>query len=297
MPEVDLTEGFESSPPPSRISTVPAPGADTAAATPATADSQLPARAPAFPPPERPRSAGSPPTNARTPVREVPPTPAPPRAPGSRTATAPTLAPVSVERTGFVGGVGQRGRVGTALPVPLVFEVRDTANAPLASREVLFSGSNATVQATRAFTDSLGQARVMATLGTRAGDATVTARTGAVSRSASLVAVPGPAVRLAFSCGADALTGRVTLRSGSRARLEVGVRDAWGNPLPVTALQVVVGDEAFLRVEQVEAGGEQGSFAVVGRRPGATNLAVLASGLREGLTATVAGSGVAGCRP
>src|SRR3546814_18196659 len=36
---------------------------------------------------------------------------------------------ISSARTGFVSGGGQRGRVGTRLPLPLVFEVRDSARS------------------------------------------------------------------------------------------------------------------------------------------------------------------------
>ncbi len=50
-----------------------------------------------------------------------------------------TLAPDIEGNVTIVGGAGQTGMTGTTLPAPLVVEVRNLANAPLAGIEVLFS--------------------------------------------------------------------------------------------------------------------------------------------------------------
>jgi hypothetical protein len=239
-----------------------------------------------------------------------PPAPAPrvatsPRAP-ARPAAAPTSVPVpprpvprpviSPQRTAFVAGGGQRGRVGSELPLPVVFEVRDTANAPVIGHEVAFSGTNARVRPERTMTDSTGQARVTVVLGPRAQPATVRARAGSIERQVSLLALAGPPARVVIRCGIESLSARVVLRSGGAARLEVELRDAFGNALPVDAVRAVVGDQGLVRVAEATVDGGRGVLALQVRRTGSTNLSVLTAGLRENLTAVVSQSGPVGCR-
>jgi hypothetical protein len=221
-------------------------------------------------------------------VRPRPSPPAPPTPPRPSRVISP-------ERTGFVSGSGQRGRVGTELPLPVVFEVRDAANLPLAGQEVRFSGTNARVVPDRGITDSAGQARATVVLGSLAQAATVRARAGMVDRQVSLTALAGPPARVVVHCGAEPVAGRVQVRAGAAARLEVAVHDAFGNELPVTGLRAAVGDERSLRVTDVTAEGGRGILTIDGRRAGATNLAVFASGLREGLTVAVMAAGPMGC--
>jgi hypothetical protein len=226
--------------------------------------------------------------------------PAPRRSPSLPVSPRPSPSPpvprvLSPERTAFVSGGGQRGRVGTELPLPVVFEVRDTANVPLAGQEVSFSGSNARVAPERAVTDSTGQIRVKVVLGPRALAATVRARIAAWERQVSMLAVPGPPERVVVRCGANAVQGRVVVRAGAAARLEVAVHDTYGNELPVTGLRAVVGDERSLRVTGVSGEGSRGILTIDARRAGSTSLAVFASGLRAGVTIAVSETGPAGC--
>jgi len=65
----------------------------------------------------------------------------------------PRVVPPSAERSGFVAGGGQRGPAGALLPRALVFELRDSAGAPLVGRTVAFTGINARIDPPRALTD------------------------------------------------------------------------------------------------------------------------------------------------
>jgi hypothetical protein len=185
-------------------------------------------------------------------------------------------------RTGFVSGAGQRGRVGTRLPLPVVFEVRDSANRPVAGRPVALAGANATLQGAAAATDSMGQVRVFVVLGDRAGPAHVTATLGGLERQAPLVALPGPPARLVLRCEA-ALVARLTLGRGEESELTAMVQDLQGNALAVTDVRTRVDDERVARV--VAAGVDR--LTVRGERAGSTRLEVAASGLRAQLPVAV----------
>ena len=243
------------------------------------------------PPPAPTRRAATPPPST---VRPVPPARPPPPLPVSpRPVSRPVISP---QRTAFVAGGGQRGRVGTELPLPVVFEVRDTTNAPVIAHEVAFSGTNARVRPERTMTDSTGQARVTVVLGPRAQPATVRARAGSIERQVSLLALAGPPARVVIRCGIESLSARVVLRSGGAARLEVELRDGLGNAVPVDAVRAVVGDPGLVRVAEASVDGGRGVLALQVRRTGSTNLSVLTAGLRENLTAVVSPSGPVGCR-
>jgi hypothetical protein len=226
------------------------------------------------------------------------PLPAAARPPAAAASTQPVrpVRVISPERTAFVSGGGQRGRVGTELPLPVVFEVRDTTNAPLVGQEVIFTATNARLSPDRARTDSAGQARVVVVLGPRAQPVSIRARTDALERQVSVLALPGPPARVVVRCGTETASGRIVVRSGAAARLEVTVHDAFGNELPVTGLRAAAGDRRLLRVERVEAQGQQGAIVLEPRQAGATNVAVFASGVRETVTATVSATGLPGCR-
>src|SRR5262245_6855967 len=94
--------------------------------------------------------------SAARPAAPVPTATPRPAAPPPPVVRAPAV--VSASRTGFIAGVGQRGRVGTRLRQPLIFEVRDTANAPVVGRAVVFLAAGASLQEVRATTDSDGLA-------------------------------------------------------------------------------------------------------------------------------------------
>jgi hypothetical protein len=205
---------------------------------------------------------------------------------------------VAPSRTGFVSGTGQRGRAGTRLPLPLVFEVRDTANAPVSGRAVVLRGTNAGPDTT-VMTDATGRVQLRVTLGRRAGPAHVTAVVDGVERQAALVAVPGPAARLVVRCGGAAADGRLTLLAGADARVLVTAEDALGNTVPATDVRASVGDDALVRVRLPGGTAPPGTVVLTGVRAGSTNLLVLAAGLRASLVAAVlpvAAAGREACR-
>lgn len=208
---------------------------------------------------------------------------------------APVVATPS--RTGFVSGLGQRGRVGTRLALPLVFEARDTANAPVIGHAVALRATNARLEGAGTTTDSSGRVRTFVVLGSQAGTARVTATLGRIDREATLVAVAGPPARLVLRCASETIEGRVRLPPGASLRLDVAVTDAHGNAVALTGLRVSVGDEAIVRAELPSRDSAPGGFALRARSVGATNLVVLGSGLRESLVAAVSkDSGTPPCR-
>ena len=205
---------------------------------------------------------------------------------------APVVAAPS--RTGFVSGTGQRGRVGTRLPLPLVFEARDVGNAPVIGQPVKLTADNAKVEGAGSATDSTGRVRAAVILGQRAGPVRVVATLGGIEREASLVALPGPPARLEVRCGTVAARGRLTLAAGATATVEVAATDAFGNGVPLTGLRVSVGDEDVVRASAAAGDSIMGRFSLRAGHAGATNLVVLGSGLRESIVATVATAGGAG---
>jgi hypothetical protein len=196
-------------------------------------------------------------------------------------------------RTGFVSGTGQRGRVGTRLPLPVVFEVRDSLNRPVTGRRVALAGVNAVLQAAPAATDSMGQLTVYVVLGPRAGPAAVTATLDGLERQAPLVAVAGPPARLAVRCG-DGVVGRLALGAGETSDLVVAMQDAHGNVLAATDVRSRLDDERVARI--VAAGADR--LTLRAERAGTTRLEVTASGLRAELPVVVgpAAAGPAPCR-
>lgn len=206
---------------------------------------------------------------------------------------------VSASRTGFVSGVGQRGRVGTRLPQPLVFEVRDTANAPVAARTVVFLAAGARLEQVSAATDSNGRAEAYVLLGERAGPVVVSARVGAIERQVPLYAVAGPPAKLVVSCGAEVVEGRLAVPADEVALLRVAAQDAYGNLVPLGALRASVGDDRLLRQVSIVSDSLGGVITFrPGKGGGTTNLVVLASGLRASFVASVQPRGAsrdAGC--
>ena len=196
-------------------------------------------------------------------------------------------------RTGFVSGTGQRGRVGTRLALPLVFEARDTANRPVPDQTLTLVGSNALVEPTQAVTDSNGRVVAFVTLGERAGPAHVAAALDGMERQAPLVALPGPPAHLVLRCGTTNVTDRLALGIRTDHEVRVRVEDASGNQVPLSDLQVSATDPRTVRV----AAGPD-AVTLRGLRAGSTSVVVRAAGFRR-MFATVVGPAdvtVAGCR-
>ena len=197
-------------------------------------------------------------------------------------------------RSGFVLGVGQHGAAGAHPPLPLMFELRDTAGLPVAGREVALSVTNGRVGAPLVVTDSSGRVHVDVTLGPRVGPVEVTAQAGAIERQATLYADPAPAAKLTLRCGEARLDGRMSLAPGGAAVLRVTAQDAFGNEASVTGLQAASGDRGVVRVTFVGTDAAGGLVRVAPRGAGSTSLVVVASRQREDVRITVALAPVAG---
>ena len=229
-----------------------------------------------------PRRAAAPLPPSRPPPPPLAPPPAPPRA-----AAQPRAVAVSAERSNFVSGGGQRGAVATRLPRALVFEVRDSAGAPLAERSVTFTGINARIEPAAPRTDGSGQARVGVTLGERAGSATVLASVGAVEKQVAFNVVAGPAQQLVVFCSESSMPGRFAIRPDSIVALRVVAQDAYANPTPLLGLRAAVADARIFRVLQIAQDSTSGMVHLKPGQPGTTSLAVIANGIRQYLTVTV----------
>jgi len=238
-----------------------------------------------------------------TPARAAPkPSPAPAR-PASRARLAPPPPPPLVtrasERSGFVSGGGQRGAAGTQLPRPLVFEVRDSAGAPLSAQTVGFTGINARILPATAATDAAGQVRVGVTLGERAGAATVIASIGVVEKQVAFNVAAGPAAQLVVMCGQGSLSGHFAIRPDSEIVLRVSAQDGFANASPLLGLRAAVADARIFRVVHVAQDSTLGAVTLKPDQPGTTSLAVIANGMRQYLTVTVpprAAPGKVDCR-
>ena len=218
--------------------------------------------------------------------RTVPVTPAAvPAAPRPAPVAPPRAA--SSERSGFAAGGGQRGAVGTRVPRAVVFEVRDSAGAPLANRLVMFTGVNARTEPATAPSDAQGQARVGVTLGERVGNATVIASVGAVEKQVAFNVAAGPAAELVVTCGPATLSGRFAMRPDSAVRLDVVARDRYANATPLLGLRAAVADARIVRVLTVSQDSLAGQVRLKPDQAGTTSLALIANGLRQYLTVTV----------
>ncbi len=250
-------------------------------------------RAPAAAAVARTVTATVPPTHRATPAAA----PLAPAARGARAADAVAPQrppPVSGVRTGFVLGVGQHATVGAHVPLPLLFEVRDTAGAPVPGQTVSLAVANGRLSATRAVTDSNGRVHVELILGTLAGPVEVSATAGTLVRQATLYAEPGPAARLVLRCGKGGITGRLGLAPGVRALLRVTAQDGFGNEARVTGLEAAAGDRGVVRVASVDTDSVGGVVRLAPGEEGSTSLVVVASGQREDVSVTVAGRPPAG---
>jgi hypothetical protein len=209
--------------------------------------------------------------------------PAPPPPP-----PAPPPPRPAAERTGFVLGMGQRGRVGETAPLPVVFEVRDSAGAALRGIAVSLSAVNGRLVGAQATTDSLGQVRAQVVFGERAGVATVVSGTvGSIVRQATLFPAAAPPSRIVVLLDGNTLVGQVVLLANRAAQLRIFCRDPFGNPVALTGLRATVGDERVLRVTEVTSDSLGGGVTVTGGKAGSTNLVIQGSGLRADFSALV----------
>jgi hypothetical protein len=213
----------------------------------------------------------------------------PPAAPPSPPPAPPGAIRMSAERSAFITGAGQRGLAGARLPRVLVFEARDSANAPIAGQPVELVAVNARVEPAVVVTDAGGRLEVGVTLGPHAGYATVIAAMGVVEKQAAFAVAAGPAVHLAVACGpgGKGLAVRFAIRPDTVVPLRVTAQDAYGNLAPLSGLRAAVADARIVRVLRIAEDSGAGTVALKPDQAGTTSLAVIANGLRQYLTVTV----------
>src|SRR6266487_670811 len=224
---------------------------------------RVPPRNRLLPPPAQPAAPASPPHHRRRSSREPP----------------------SVLDSSLVAGSG--GAAGTQLPRPLVFEVRDSAGAPLSVQTVGFTGINARILPATAATDAAGQVRVGVTLGERAGAATVIASIGVVEKQVAFNVAAGPAAQLVVVCGQGSLSGHFAIRPDSEIVLRVSAQDGFANASPLLGLRAAVADARVFRVVHIAQDSALGTVTLKPDQAGTTSLAVIANGMRQYLTVTV----------
>ncbi len=210
-----------------------------------------------------------------------------PAAPAAAPAAPVTLAHPAAARTGFVLGTGQRGVVGQRAVLPLVFEVRDAQGGPIPAFPVQWSVVNGQLVGPVAATDSTGQARADVVFGQLAGPTVVTGTAGGITRQATLYANPGRPARLVVERGGAPVDRQLLVSADGTTLLRVYCRDGFDNPLPLTGLVAVVGDEGIVRVTAVTSDSLGGWVTLRPGKDGRTNLTVQGSGVRADLSAMV----------
>jgi hypothetical protein len=204
-------------------------------------------------------------------------------------APRPPAAPLpAADRTGFVLGMAQRGRVGETAPLPVVFEVRDSGGAAIPGVAVSLSAVNGRLVGAQPTTDAQGQVRAQVVFGERAGVPTVISGTvGSIVRQATLFPAAAPPSRLVVLLDGNAMAGQVVLLANRAAQLRIFCRDRFGNPVALAGLQAAVGDERVLRVTDVTSDTLGGGVTVTAGKAGSTNLVIQGSGLRADFSALV----------
>jgi adhesin/invasin len=135
-----------------------------------------------------------------------------------------------------VGGAGQTGVAGSALPQPFVVELQAADGLPVANAQVSFRAGSAggAVGSSVATTDAAGRASTGLTLGRVAGNHSFEASSGSLTpASIAVTATPAPAVALAIASG-DA---QVDAPGATLAEpFAVKVTDAFGGPVAGVAV-------------------------------------------------------------
>jgi hypothetical protein len=149
-----------------------------------------------------------------------------------------TILPLPSQVT-VVSGAGQQATVGTALPQPIVVEVRASDNLPVPGVSVEFAvaSGGGMLSTLTAVTDANGRASTTLTLGTVAGPNTVTVTAASAPvLTVGALGVAGSATRLAMvrQPSAAAVSG-VVLQTQPSVRLE----DAFGNAVATPDVQVL----------------------------------------------------------
>ena len=127
-------------------------------------------------------------------------------------------------------GDQQVATVATALAAPIVARAEDLQGRPVRRARVEWQAGAGTVTPVALETDEDGRASASWTLGTTAGEQTVTAQIGLFSATFRATARPGPAATVTVTPASAVLDA-----IGATTTLQVTVRDAHGNPITGSA--------------------------------------------------------------
>lgn len=202
-----------------------------------------------------------------------------------------TALPGSPDSAIVVGGDGQSGEAGAALPTPLEIRVADKYGNAVPAATVSWSVTlgGGTVSAATTVTDVTGVARVSWTLGTAVGSNALSATVGSL-----------PALAFAAQSGAGAATALQLVRGGGQTGqvgrdlqpVVVRATDRHGNPAIVSVTFTASGDGIFFPATAVtdSALGQASALWRLGSVAGTQTGTITASGL----TLTVSAIGTPG---
>ncbi len=186
-------------------------------------------------------------------------------------------------------GSGQSGRVGQALPQPVVVRVTDARGHPVAGVPVTFAareGGGALAPATSE-TDEEGEARAVWTLGSRSGPAGATAASeGLLPATVLADAIAGAPARLGFRSAPRGAVAGIAFDPP----VAVAVEDQYGNRVPDASARV------WLELTRGSLEGPSTAIAVdgiatfPGLRIDAAGTGYVLSATAEGLTAAESGA-------
>jgi hypothetical protein len=189
--------------------------------------------------------------------------------------------------TGFVAPAARRGRVGSALSEPLVFQARTVqGNAPT-GRVVRFRAVNARVKPDSAVLDSTGRVPLDVVFGARLGEALVFATIDSVEKLVTFQVDPGPISTLVLEHNAAVVTGQsVVVRVATPFVLRVTARDMFGNETSIDALA------QMLRASRTQLAARQRYLEIVALEPGDAAVLVTLKAQRIGTFDFTIGSGI-----
>ncbi|MFM2152108.1 MAG: hypothetical protein RL199_543, partial [Pseudomonadota bacterium] len=192
-----------------------------------------------------------------------------------------------------VSGDAQRATVAASYAQPLVVEVVDAFDNLVPDAAVSFVGSPSayvTLSGATAVTDASGRASVTAIAGTKAGAFGVVASSGAASTvQFSLSNVPGPAVALSFTAGAD----QSAVVGAFLDDLVVRVADAFDNSVPDLDVYLAVPSaeptaNLFLNPSRTDASGLASFSLIAGAKSGSFRVtALVRTGVRPSSATTL----------
>ncbi len=140
-----------------------------------------------------------------------------------------TAIPVSVTSLQIISGNKQTGTVGTALPLPIVVQARNSSGVAVAGAAISFTdGNGGTFSPNPAITGLNGQASTVYTLPTVAKSLIVTASDGSVKRTGNERAVAAAASKIAIVSGNNQSANPNTLLPNP---LVVSVTDQYANAI------------------------------------------------------------------